>query len=62
MMSTIKIFPKSGENVKVEILHLEEGEFTAGEWKAGRTLNGDEKYILRCSDNLSCFFLELFKY
>ncbi len=62
MMSTIKIFPKPGENVKVEILRLEEGEFKAGEWKAGRTLNGDEKYILRCNDNLSCFFLELFKY
>jgi hypothetical protein len=62
MMSTIKIFPKPGENMKADILKLEEGEFKDGEWKAGRLLNGDEKITLHINDQLSCFYVEVYKY
>lgn len=62
MMSKIKILPKPGEKKKIDILKLEEGEFKDGEWKAGRLLNGDEKISLHFKDQLSCFYLELYKY
>ena len=62
MMSAIKVFSKPGENKKVDILRLEEGEFEDGEWKAGRYLNGDEKMALHMEDQIRCLFLELYKY
>jgi hypothetical protein len=62
MMSTIKILPKPGENINVDILKLEEGEFKNGEWKSGRLLNGDEKMALHIKDQIRCFFVELYKY
>lgn len=62
MMSTIKILPKPGENMNVDILKLEEGEFKDGEWKSGRLLNGDEKMALHIKDQIRCFFVELYKY
>jgi hypothetical protein len=62
MMSTVNILPKPGENKKVDILKLEEGEFKDGEWIPGRLLNGDEKMMLQISDQLRCYYLELYKY
>jgi hypothetical protein len=62
MMSKITILPKTGETMKADILKLEEGEFKDGEWKPGRLLNGDEKMALHIKDQLSCYYLELYKY
>ena len=62
MMSTIKILSKLGENKKVDILKLEEGEFEKGKWKCSSVLNGDEKMSLNLKDKLSCFYLELYQY
>ncbi len=62
MMCSIKLLPKLGENRKVDILKLEEGEFENGKWKSRRVLNGDEKMALHLKDQLSCYYLELYKY
>ena len=62
MMSNIRIHPKYGENSKVDILRLEEGEFENGTWKCNRVLNGDEKMSLNLGDKLSCYYLELYKF
>lgn len=62
MMSTINVLPKPGENKKVGILTLEDGNFVDGEWKAGRQLNGDERMSLQMNDRLCCYFLVLYKY
>lgn len=62
MMSTFEFMPKAGENVKVELLKMEEGTFEAGQWKAGRILNGDEKMSIKCSDMIQCYKVSLFKY
>ncbi len=62
MMSTIQVLPKPGQNKKVDILKLEEGDFIQGQWKPGRVLNGDEKMSLQIKDRLSCFYLEIFTY
>jgi hypothetical protein len=62
MMSTIKILPKLGEKLKVDILMLEEGGFLGGEWKPGRVLNGDEKMSLQINDQIRCYHVECFKY
>ena len=39
--------PKTGRNVRIDILRMEEGSLVDGEWKRGRVLNGDEKMSLR---------------
>ena len=62
MMSNVRIHPKYGENCKVDILRLEEGEFENGTWKCGRVLNGDEKMSLNLGDKLTCLSLELYKF
>jgi hypothetical protein len=62
MMSSIKIAAKYGENRKVDILKLEEGEFENGSWKCSRVLNGDEKMMLQFGDRLGCYYLELYKF
>lgn len=62
MRSTFEFIPKAGENVKVELLRLEEGTFEAGQWKAGRILNGDEKMTIKCGDMIQCYRIKLFKY
>ncbi|MCM8709900.1 DUF5597 domain-containing protein [Clostridium sp. SYSU_GA19001] len=62
MMCSIKILPKPGENVKVEILKFEEGDFYKGEWKSRRRLNGDEKIALNLKDMPSCFYVEVYKF
>ena len=53
---------KSGENMKVDYLKLEEGIFVDGEWKPGRILNGDEKMALKFGDMPKAYLVELFKY
>ncbi|HHV09868.1 MAG TPA: DUF5597 domain-containing protein [Clostridiales bacterium] len=62
MMCSIKVLPKSGENRKVDILKLEEGEFENGNWKGRRVLNGDERMALHLKDQLGSYYLELYKY
>lgn len=60
--STLSFRPKAGENVKVEMLRLEEGTILNGEWKPGRLLNGDEKMSLNFGDTPTCLYVELYKY
>lgn len=62
MQATLTFMPKVGENKKVEILKLEEGDLVNGEWKPSRIFNGDEKMMLRLGDMPSCLMIELFKY
>ncbi len=62
MMSNIKVFPKLGENKKVDILKLEEGVFENGKWIRRRILNGDEKMVLQLNDKLTCYYVEFYKY
>lgn len=62
MMSTLKFMPKSGEDVKIDYIKLEEGELKNGQWQPGRILNGDEKMTLKLGDLASCYMVELFKY
>lgn len=62
MMSTFEFMPKAGENVKAELLRMEEGTFEQGQWKAERILNGDEKMSIKCGDMLQCYRVKLFKY
>jgi hypothetical protein len=62
MMCNINILPKLGENKKVDILKLEEGEFENGKWISKRALNGDEKISLHFKDKLGCYYIELYKY
>lgn len=62
MMSTFTFLPKPGENVRVEVLQLEEGTLSHGEWQKGRILNGDEKMSLRLGDAISCLKIILYKY
>lgn len=62
MMSTLTFRPKAGENVKVDIIHFEEGELKNGEWISGRTLNGDEKMSIHFGDMAQCYMIELYKY
>lgn len=62
MMSTFTFLPKPGENVKTEVLRLEEGTLLQGEWQSGRTLNGDEKMAIKLGDMVQCLKIRLFKY
>ncbi len=62
MRSGLTFRVKPGENLKAEILTLQEGDIRAGEWIPGRTLNGDEKMSLHLGDSLTCLMVELFKY
>ena len=61
-MSTLTFRPKAGENVKVDMIHFEEGELENGKWIPGRTLNGDEKMSVRLGDMAQCYMVELYKY
>lgn len=61
-MCNLTFKPKAGENKKVDIIKMEEGELIHGEWKAGRILNGDEKMSLGFGDMPSCRLVELYKY
>lgn len=61
-MCNLTFKPKAGEDKKVELLKMEEGELVNGEWKAGRILNGDEKMSLGFGDMPSCRYIELYKY
>ena len=60
--STLTFQPKAGENVKVEMLSLEEGTLKNGEWKAGRRMNGDEKMAIHFGDTPGCLMVQLYKY
>ena len=62
MMCSLEFTPKPGVNKKAEILRLEEGELTAGEWKRGRILNGDEKMSVQLADMPGWILVELFEY
>ncbi len=62
MRSGLTFRAKPGENVKIDILSLQEGTVKAGEFVPGRILNGDEKMSLHLGDNLTCLMVELFKY
>lgn len=62
MMSTFEFQVKPGEHGKAEILCLEEGTLTAGEWKRGRILNGDEKMTVQLGAMPGWIRVELFSY
>ena len=62
MMSTFNFRPKAGENLKVGLLRLEEGDIVNGEWIPGRILNGDEMMTLRLNDMPACIKVKLYKY
>jgi hypothetical protein len=62
MSSTLTFRPKTGENVRVDYVKLEEGELADGEWKPGRILNGDEKISISFGDMANCYMVELYKY
>ena len=61
-MSTFTFRAKAGENKKVDLLRLEEGDVVNGEWKAGRILNGDEKMMLQLGDMPGWKYVEVYKY
>lgn len=62
MQSSFTFTPKVGENKKVEMVMLEEGDLVNGEWKRKRIFNGDEKIALRMGDMPTCLMVELYKY
>lgn len=62
MMSTLKFRVKNGENLNIDYLKLEEGTIRDGEWKPGRTLNGDERMSMTLEDSPVCLYVELYKY
>lgn len=62
MMSNFTFRAKAGENKKVDILRLEEGNVVNGEWKAGRILNGDEKMSVGLGDMPGWKYVEVYKY
>lgn len=62
MMCSITFRPKPGEAKCADFVKLEEGNLEAGEWKAGRILNGDEKMSIRLANMPKCLMVELFKY
>ena len=62
MMSRMTFLSKMSGNHKVGILKLQEGSIVSGEWIPARTLNGDEQMMLGFGDNLSCLYVELYRY
>ncbi len=62
MQSSFTFTPKPGQNKKVEILKLEEGELVNGQWKPCRIFNGDEKMSLNLGDIPSCLMVQLYQY
>ncbi len=62
MRSGLTFRVRPGENLRAEILRLEEGDIRGGEWVPGRILNGDEKMSIRLGEELTCLSVELFKY
>ncbi len=62
MMCSLTFMPKAGENVRVDFLKIEEGDFSGHEWKAGRILNGDEKMVIKLGDYPMCYRVRLYKY
>lgn len=62
MVSTLTFRPKAGENKKVDILRMEEGDVIDGEWKAGRILNGDEKMTIQFGAMPGWKYIEIYKY
>lgn len=62
MMSTFEFKTKPEENLKAEIQKLEEGHIQNGSWIPKRTLNGDEKMMIKFGDMPNYFMVKLFKY
>ena len=62
MMSSFTFRVKAGENKKVGIVRMEEGEIVNGEWKAGRILNGDEKMKIQLGDMPEWRYVEVYRY
>ena len=61
-MSSFTFRVKAGENKKVGIVRMEEGEIVNGEWKAGRILNGDEKMKMQLGDMPEWRYVEVYRY
>ncbi len=59
---TLTFRPKTGENVNVDYIKLEEGDVVNGEWKPGRVMNEDEKMSLQFGDMPTCYVVEVYKY
>ncbi len=53
---------KPGENVRVDILRLEDGHLENGKWIRERVLNGDEKMSLRFQDMPQIRFVEVYSF
>ena len=53
---------KPGDSSRLDILRLEEGRISEGEWLPGRVLNGDEKMNLRFGDLPSAMMVELYRF
>ena len=62
MMCSLSFRAKPDENLRVEMISLEEGDIHDGVFKRGRILNGDEKMSVRLGDRLTCLRVELYKY
>ncbi|MFC0265315.1 DUF5597 domain-containing protein [Alloscardovia macacae] len=62
MMFSVKFHPKSGQNVKVDVLEYSEGSFVDGIWTKRRTLNGDEKMSISLPASPSCVMVKLYTY
>ena len=62
MMSTLEFKAKPEDNLKVEMLKLEEGTVQNGSWIPKRNLNGDEKMSIHLGDTPSYLMVKLYKY
>ena len=59
---SVSFHVKPGVNRKVDYLRIEEGTVQNGEWIASRTLNGDEKMMVRFGDMPSAMMMELYQF
>ena len=62
MMCSLSFRAKPDENLRVEMISLEEGDIHDGVFKRGRILNGDEKMSLQFGDMPSELMLEMYQY
>ena len=51
----------ASEGATVELDQVQEGRFEGGKWRAGRTLNGDERFFLFPADSLRVLRIRLLK-
>lgn len=62
MMCRLTFSVKNGENLKAEMISLQEGQLKDGIWEPQRIFNGDEKMSLKFGDRPTCYMIELYKY